>query len=314
METLAADPIWDVFENTSTLEEFKSKVIPKVFIHPNASKNILKPVQVIKKLLVQSFFEYSFTDVAMQYSIFTLEKAMRERYEETTNTSSKRHSFKFLIDYFFDNGYFEVFNKEVLTQLRNIRNGNVHEVEHSQAGIIAFNKVSTTIDLINDLYLNPKYRKERQDYLIQLSKRLDQSQNDGYILRKGDEKFIIFKVLPIFLDNIQDLNLLHLICVPIFKLLESNTRMPALFNMFLTNFSLDNNNTLIGTDEYLNEIILNPMNVEPKEENKIKYKIWKTDFEKLKENKTLLFSLNSSFNTAFTHSRRELLLKECTLI
>jgi len=216
MFEIKADEIWEFFNGAKSFDEFQKNILKQVYIKPQVPEDIKSEIQIIEKLLLYCYFEYQFIDLALSQSIFALEKCIRIRYSEITGKPSKKLNFAALIDWCFDNTYFETTNRDILSQLRNIRNGKVHSEQKSLGGIAFLQKVYSVFYLINDLYEDSTLRIIRKKEIEKLQKDLIDLLKDGGIINYNGKRTIIFKADIVFLDNKSTSNTLDLVVWPIF--------------------------------------------------------------------------------------------------
>lgn len=213
---LQRDSIWEVFTGANDFESFQKNILEPIYLKPQVPEDVKSEIAIIEKLLLHSYFEFQFIDLALSQAVFTLEKSLRIRYREINNESSKKIKLGPLIDWFFDNEYFETRNKDVLHQLRNIRNGKVHNETKSLGGIAFLQKVYTVFYLINDIYEDPQLRKVRKQEIIKCQSFLNEFLKEGGIISVNGKRIIIFKADIIFLNNKLNTQRLTLVVWPIF--------------------------------------------------------------------------------------------------
>lgn len=213
---LEKDEIWSVFVGAKTFNEFQSNILETIYIKPNVPGDIRAEIQLIEKLLVHSYFEYHFIDIALAQAVFTLEKCIKLKYSEVTANSTNRMSFSKLIDWGFDNDYFEIRNKDILTQLRNIRNGKVHSERNTLGGIAFLKKVYTVFYLINDLYEDVTLRRDRKYTSGKLQVALNDLLENGGIMCYRGKRTIIFKADVVFINNKFHRSIITIVIWPIF--------------------------------------------------------------------------------------------------
>jgi hypothetical protein len=298
---LKSDEIWEVFNGAKSFDEFQKNILKQVYIKPQVPEDIKSEIQIIEKLLLHSYFEYHFIDLALSESIFALEKCIRIRYSEITGKPSKKLSFAELIDWCFDNTYFETANKDILNQLRNIRNGKVHSEQKSLGGIAYLQKVYSVFYLINDLYEDSTLRIIRKNEIENLQKDLNDFLKDGGIINHNGKRTIIFKADIVFLDNKSTTNTLSLVVWPIFDpepYRNDRHFKPYSFEIQIKDWQL-NANAFIGlTNGDNTEIsflkITDDNNIE-------KFNRWRDEFYSLKDFSLILFltyDLNDNFYNA----------------
>ena len=189
---LQRHPIWQYALKAETLQDFKENVLKPIYINPSVPDDIQGEIKLVEKLLIHSFFEYEFIDVALTHAAFTLEKALKIKSKEIGAGLNPKLTFEKLIEWFFVNGYFETDNIEVPNQLRNIRNDKVHRAEKSLGGVIFMGKVYHTLDLINDLYEDHNLRKDRKSIRKSVNEKLQEFIKEGVILDTGKERLLVY--------------------------------------------------------------------------------------------------------------------------
>lgn len=286
--TLQKHEIWDFFPTAISFDSFQSNLLKPIFFKPNVSEDIKLQVSVIEKLLIHSYYEYDFIDLALNQSIIILEKAMRIRYREINNKSSKKLTLAKLIDWFFDNNYFEIKNIEVLNQLRSIRNNKVHNEERSSGGIMFLKKVYNTLDLINDIYEDRDLRILRNKETDDLQQKIDEIFKEGVIIKLGVNKIISFRAIIIFFNNKLIPQKACIFFWPIFAATDYpkyEAKRLKVFKLEFSNWNITSDG-LFATDSNSGE------NVEivkiDNEINKAKFQQWKTDISKINDIELIL--------------------------
>jgi hypothetical protein len=213
------DNIWYIYkEQAETFDLFKEKFVQPQFINPLIKDDLKEEIRIIEKLLSFSYYEYAFIDVAIVQIIFVLEKALKQKFASENKRATKA-SLKTLIDWAYGNGYFETYNDGVLHQLRSIRNNKVHDENRSIGGVVFLRKIFDCIGLINDLFEDSKLRMERQEFIKNLAIDFQtNSCNEGVILTYKNEKWIVHKATPVFINNKSTTPILFLSTCRIFDL------------------------------------------------------------------------------------------------
>lgn len=285
---LKPHPIWESAVHGDSFENFKMSLLPQLFLKSVVPDDISKNVGTVRKLLAQSYFEYDFIDIGLTHAIFTLEKALKIRYKEIHQISTRK-SFKKLIDWFFEENYFETYNSAIAHQLRMIRNGKVHDEVNTIGGIVFLSKVATPVMLINDLYENRDLRLKRKEQITKLQLRLNKTFQNGSILLYKRKKFIIDRFSVAFINNKLERPYLSLIAWPIYdpnvylnEEYHHSIRPSMEFRLY--NWRLNGSN-FIAIDDQDKEVSIG---IIEKSINKEKYEKWKQTCE---AEKTL-----SSFN------------------
>jgi hypothetical protein len=209
------DDTWSIFSGTDTFDSFRANFLRPIYLKPNVNDEIRKHVGLIEKLLNHCYYEYEFIDVALLHAIFTLEKAMVIRLNELNISFNKNKTLRNLSEWFFTNGYFEISNLDVIHQLRDIRNGKVHNTKKSFGGSVFLNKLYRALDLINDLYEDVQLRNERNSQLATVREKLHPLFGDGAILNANGERLIVHSTAFVFLNNKSQPPIFHQLIWPI---------------------------------------------------------------------------------------------------
>lgn len=217
---LQKSPIWEVVKGAETFESFQEKILHPICIKPAVPEDIKANIEITQKLLLHSYFAYEFIDVALTHAIFTLEKALKLKHKEVVGRAWNREdgSFSEMIDWFIHRNYFETWNRDVVHQLRHIRNDKVHDEKKSLGGTAFMAKVYSTIDLINDLYEDVELRTKRKKLIRVWQKNLTKFLKDGGIITWNRKRIIIFKADLIFINNKTASPIFDLAIWPIFDL------------------------------------------------------------------------------------------------
>lgn len=233
---LIADSRWKSF-GVKSLQEFQDKILTQVKLKEQVPSDIKDSIYIVQKLLLQSYYEYEFIDIALTNAVFALERALKLKYKEITGEDWKRrHSFEMLIDWFFNRNYFESWNSDVPHQLRVIRNGKAHSEGKSLGGLNYVSKVYKTIDLINDIYEDTTLRVQRKVRTEEWNKTFNSFIKNGAVISIGNERTIIFKAFMVFINNKALPEVLNLTVWPIFNLnpyKEGKNFIPRSFSLQL---------------------------------------------------------------------------------
>lgn len=281
--SLTPHPIWQSVVNADSFEGFKTHILPELFLKKEVPEDVVHNVEVIRKLLLHSYFEYDFIDIALTQSVFALEQALKIRYREL-NSKSYKGNFKKLIEWFYERGYFETYNSGIAHQLRYIRNKKVHDEKNMLGGTIFLLKVKTPVMLINDIFEDKDLRKERKVIVEELQKRLNELFKKGSILKVNDSSYIIDKISVVFVNNKEADHVLSLIAWPIYDPSiylneEHHYSTRPFFEFRLHNWVFEKDGFL-AYNENNEKIILHPI---LKAENEIKYQTWLAECEKAKD-------------------------------
>lgn len=190
---LEKDERWTILaSNCKTLDDFVSKVIPKFYLWNSASDHVRNAFVRIRKLLIHSYYEYEFMDVAMHEIFLHFEMALKLRYEELEGKAWKG-TLQRLLSWFSDRGYFEVDHDEYLDIVRRQRNLIAHPEQYTVSGISVFHPFSAVLGLINDVYANPEERKKRLAEQRKFNEFLKGLTTAGAVVQTPNAKEIIYR-------------------------------------------------------------------------------------------------------------------------
>ena len=222
------DETWGAFGFAHNLEQFEKQFIPEIYLKPNIHPDIVENFRVIKQLIRHSFFEYKFYDVATLKSLLTLEMALRIRYKEVSNVEwPKTKSLARLLDWFRVSNYFDVYNKEYLKIIREIRNSLAHPTQHFVSGPNGRHITENVIDLVNGLYEDPKLRRKRMSLTVNILNKLKEF-NAGTKCSIGNKSYYAFNSWPAFINNKLQPMEIHFYFNPTFIIPESTLQQTNL--------------------------------------------------------------------------------------
>ncbi len=219
------DPRWEPWGGTDDFESFNKNIVPEFYFKDEVPDDVKKSFKVVENLLIHSYYEYEFCDVAASKAWQIFEMALKIRYFELTEENwvkktkkgEKRRNLKNLIDWFQDQNYFEVTNNEYLNHIRNFRNYQTHPNFHSTAGPFMLKWIEQPIDLINDLYENTSLREKRKNKLHWISDELNRIFKNGAVIEYMGKSYILYDCSVIFIDNKNTPDLYYVAFVPIFN-------------------------------------------------------------------------------------------------
>ncbi len=301
---LTQHTVWSIFQGAETFESFQNNYIYPIVLKKEVPEVIKESAIVSEKLLLHSYYEYNFIDVALTHTIFAFEKALRLRWSEIHNKTSKKISLQELIDWFYANNYFETQNVGLPHQLRHIRNGKVHDETNSLGGVTFIQKVYETFDLVNDLYENPALRIIRTKARHSLNEELSAFTTSGTILSYNDKRLIVFCAHPFFINNKSIPNTLSLFVSPIFDLSPyklNRIYTPPYFTITVSEWEL-NNNIFTGIDVLTGNLI--ELTQIQDEENLNTFQLWTQHFYSIDNFALNLFNATEPMNELFIKKLR----------
>lgn len=185
-----------------SLEVFVKEKIPQIQFYKEVNSDVQEAFQVIHSLLVHSYFEYLFVDVAVNRALQVFEMALKLRYKELNDGKNwnKRKTLKSLIAWFSERKYFENDDQDFLDRIRHTRNYLVHPESHTFAGSVGFPWIGSIVDLINDLYEDRTLRVQRKNIEEQIVKDLRNIVSEGARLILPEVEILIYEV-PVVLAN-----------------------------------------------------------------------------------------------------------------
>lgn len=196
------DEIWSIFYGTScSIEEFNERIVPELYLKPQVHTDVIESFRVIKKLILHSYFEYKFYDIATTQSLLTLEMALKLRYKEINSQEwSNKKRLNDLMDWFEEEIYFEVYNNEYLKRIRQIRNWVAHPSQHFSSGPHTKHIIENVLDLINGLYEDPELRKDRMKLTRMINEKLLEFKN-GIRCTINNVTYFAFNAWLAFVNN-----------------------------------------------------------------------------------------------------------------
>lgn len=296
---------WD----SPTLKAYNDSLLENVYIKSEVPPEIKEQILLVEKLMIHTYYEYYFIDIALTQAIFILEKSLRLRYKEI-NSRDYTGVFKSLIKWFYDRYYFEERNFDVIDKLRDIRNGKVHDARADTGGIVYLKTVYTVFDLINDIYEDPQLRQSRFNEIDLLQSKLDSTCNEGAIISINNKRLIIYSTKIEFLNNKILVPVLNLRVRPIYdpatsypdgkKILYHNDAFPPSLDIVVTGWQIDTNEI---TCKLLSDNSAVKISKIDDEINSIKFNTWWTEYTKFEN--FYLGMFESSLNQKYLKHLRE---------
>ncbi len=276
---LGIDLIWKSVIGAETFKSFQEKIIHPIHLNKNLKQDIKDEIAIVEKLLLHSYFEYEFMDMAFIQAAFALEKALKWKYQEVNNVSSGdiKMGFGGLIDWFASRNYFETWNVDNIHQLRDIRNDKAHNERKSLGGSAFLGKIYNIIDLINDIEEDVKLRVKRKKSIRLWNTQLHKFLEGGGIILLNGQRIIIYRMDLLFLNNKTSPSLFDFIAWPIFDCDKRNKNgyiVPTSNLLHLTSCHLTKD-LFKGKDINTGRLIT-ILKVED-EQNKLKFEQWYKD-------------------------------------
>lgn len=308
---LTKHPVWCSVVGAETLTSFRERIMPPIFLPLVVHDDIKSEIDLSEKLLLHSYFEYEFIDLALINIVFTLEKLMKIRYKEVTGTPTGRMRFANLIDWFYKEGYFEVWNDYAIHQLRDIRNTKVHDEKKNLGGLVYLYKVKTAIYLINDLYEDVSLRARRKIRMTEMEMRFKTLLESGGIFEFENQRLIIFQVDVAFVNNKSSTDIISLVIWPIFDprpYREDKHFVPTNLFVHVTGMQF-NGDAFTAIDNSTGQFI--KITTISDLVNKNKLRQWQKDLRELPDYETVMYLLTLPGNDYFYKCLSTLYKTEC---
>ena len=213
---LERDPIWDAF-SVETLQYLQA-IFKGIQFRPEVPEDVVKRFDVIKKLILHSYAEYAFLDVAGERALTGFEMALKIRYQEIENDKvPKRFKFIHLIKWAADKHLFED-GEEIVQNVRKLRNHSVHPKRHNIAGLSMAGIAARVVELINELYDDADLRRSRKVEFSRVFDKLKELIAKGCLFEYQDQKSIVFLAVPLFYENRIPAPEYSITCWPIFPI------------------------------------------------------------------------------------------------
>jgi len=220
---IAKNDIWNSFHINSI--EYFENLVSEISFQKDVSDDVVKRFDVVKKLILYSYFEYDFLDVAFERSLSTFELALRKRYFEIEKCDAGKKNLQGLINWANLKGLFED-SKDRIDSIRKLRNNIVgHPKGYRLFGTISLNIIFPIVDIINGLYEDVGLRIQRKRESRNIKKHLDIILKNGAVLQQNEKKLIIFYGQLLHFNNIKGPYKYHFLFYPIFDPREKDNRI-----------------------------------------------------------------------------------------
>lgn len=200
---LSRHKTWDAFYNDISLQDFVDQKIPKIRFKKEVNSEVKNAFEIVHKLLVHSYFEYLFIDIAVTRALHVFEMALKIRFRELNSGKDwpKKAPLVQLINWFRDRNYFEIDNPEFFKHIRDRRNYLSHPTGHHFGGAVGLPWITTALDLINDLYEDLNLRAERKALEKKFIEELSLFLQNGIKYSYLDDVAYIYSHGPVVVNN-----------------------------------------------------------------------------------------------------------------
>jgi hypothetical protein len=304
MEIKRAD-FWEAITGAESYESFQENILEEIYLNPKIDSRIKEEIETVKKLLLHSYYEYSFFDTAFTQIIICLEKVLKTRLKEVKGVLHGKSDFFHYINWFYENGFFETNRLEFIQWLRDFRNRKVHSPEKLQAGWFSLSTVYRTIDLINDVYEDLELRKERNIIEKESNEKLKLILENGAISTVIEKREIFFQAWIYFIDNKSASKIMSLVLWPIFNPQPyREDKHPIPRSYFLEVYDWKFEPGLFTAKEVGTEKKLNIVSIDD-QANKEKFENWDKEIRNLKDYPIVRSLANSPLEDYFSISLRK---------
>ncbi len=191
-------------------------IIGRIKFVPQVSEDVVKRFERVKSVLRFSYFDYDLSDVALDYSLLTLELGIKKRFQEIEGDPEER-GLSQLIHWGSRRNLFEpdANRLESLTQLRDV---TAHPGRYSLMGYLAYDPIIYIVSLINDMYEDAGLRRERRRIVRNVNRSLHGIVEHGAVMKSADASIGIFLARLLQVENRVHPEIYHFAFWPVFNI------------------------------------------------------------------------------------------------
>jgi len=212
---LDRDRRWDGLRINSP--EDLEPILEGIRFVPQVSEDVIKRFERVKSVIRFSFYDYDLLDVALDYSLLTLELAIKKRYQELEGTEPVKKRFAQLIHWGFSRNLFEP-NKKSMQSLRELRGITAHPRRYSLLGYPAYDQIIFIMSLINGMYEDTELRRQRWQVLRKVNDHLREIVKHGANMKADKASTRIFLARLLHVENRFSPAIYHFAFWPIFDM------------------------------------------------------------------------------------------------
>lgn len=158
-------PIWEAYPNLESWEDFE-RLADNIEFDSTVPSELVDRFERVKKLIISSRKEFELLETAYQTAIINLELALKLRFDKLgpgkSSIKNPRNLYQYL-DWGSHNDLFEV-SRDKIDFLRKERNKIAHADDiDTFTGILSLGMLEIIVNVINDIFDDPKLRRERKD-------------------------------------------------------------------------------------------------------------------------------------------------------
>jgi hypothetical protein len=216
---LRRNSLWDGFTNVSyrELEKAADRIVS---FREDVPDNVRNRLDVVRRLIRHSYFEYDFMDVAAERTLFTFEMALKSKLRDLGREPGEKPLAK-LIEWGAE-GYLFERGEEAAHAVRNLRNHEAHPDRNGRKGPAALHLTEQVVWMINEMYADREQRKDRFEKRKALQGKLGQAVEDGAVLegvydQEGNPlRLLIHNAQVLLVDNRSKQTVYHVAACPVF--------------------------------------------------------------------------------------------------
>ena len=230
---LNRDSRWNIFYGEISFEDFANDKMSFIEFKKEVNQEIVDSFKIVHKLLIHSYFEYQFIDIAVTKSLHLLEMALKLRYSELNDGLKPKPTLKLphLLEWFRSRNYFEIDYQPFFDQVRKVRNHLTHPERNNLFGTVGLPWLNTVVDLINDLYEDINLRDDRKAKESEFNESLASFLKIGARIKYLGGETYIYSQGPVVVNNKVNPIQTTFSLFPIFSVNSSTHLQPIIINV-----------------------------------------------------------------------------------
>ena len=197
------DSRWETQVRFQSIDDFRA-LAGQITFSARVPEDVKERFRAVRKLLVHSYFEYEFVDIAFERALFTLEMALKRRRVQLENETRlwdlRRERLYDLIEWAGEETLFEG-STESVHSLRHLRNKAAHPDQYTLAGVSVLNVPQRIAEVIEGVFGDPALRKKRKSERQRAQKLLDDVASEGAVLQTEADRLLIFRAELLHYEN-----------------------------------------------------------------------------------------------------------------
>ncbi len=193
------DPRMVCISNSQDIHAYTTYVESLFRWNDGVSDDVKNHFEVVKSLLVYSFYNYILIDEAVKKALFAYELAMKIRYYELTGKKWNK-KWVFLINELYKMSLFDD-NLESIQHDREKRNFFAHPEGSGFGGVAFWNVIKRVVDNINGMYDNVEKRKARIGLTDEFNSFVEGKLKEGFEVNFGNKKLLGHEIYCLWINN-----------------------------------------------------------------------------------------------------------------